>query len=380
MNTNILENITQKYKSNFPESEYLRVFSPGRINLIGEHTDYNQGFVFPAAINKGIYAVIGKAESDSTIIAEDINQSFSFTTAAIQPQKETWKNYVLGVVTEYQKKGIHIPNFTVIFSGDIPQGAGLSSSAALENAVAFGLNELFQLQQTKEELIHISQKAEHNYVGVKCGIMDQFASMFGKINKAILLDCQSMTSEYFPLDLKEYTFLLINTNVKHSLADSAYNDRRKACETVATVLSKTSLREASLAALNENLEHISVEDYRKAQYVIEENYRVQEAAKALTKTDLKLFGELLYASHKGLSEKYQVSCTELDFLIDLAKTNKNVLGARMMGGGFGGCTINLIHKDEVNNFSEQVKTAYENKLAKVCSIYKVNIGEGTRIV
>lgn len=381
MNQEIKEHITNRFISIF-KSEPLLIFSPGRINLIGEHTDYNQGFVFPAAIDKGIYAAISKTNDYlSTVHALDTGESFQFELNNVSPLSENgWRNYVLGVVDEIQKTGKRLSNFNIIFSGDIPSGAGLSSSAALENAVTFGLNELFNLNLTKKEMIYISQKAEHNFVGVKCGIMDQFASMFGKENKALLLDCSDLSYKEFPIHLNDVEIVLINSNVKHSLAESAYNERRSACEHIASLLKVDSLREASKKQIEKVKEYISLEDYKKAHYVIEENQRVLLASKALETGDIQTLGNLLYKSHQGLSDQYQVSCKELDFLVEKAKESSAVIGARMMGGGFGGCTLNLIRSSEKDDFLKTIQQQYKVKFNKQCSVYKVTTANGTQII
>ena len=381
MNKESIQTIQLKFTEEFGKKPTI-IFSPGRINLIGEHTDYNNGFVFPAAIDKGIYLAIEKTEANfSTAIALDMNEQFEFNLNDLKPtQKGSWKNYILGVVSEIQQEEKIIENFNIVFKGDIPNGAGLSSSAALENSVVFGLNELFNLELTRQEMIYISQKAEHNFVGVKCGIMDQFASMFGKENEAILLDCKDLKRTYFQIDFKEYDILLINTNVKHNLSESAYNERRTVCEKIADLLKVDSLREVSLNHLDTIKEKILLEEYKKATYVIEENKRVIDASKALKNKDLISFGKLLYESHSGLQHQYNVSCTELDFLIENAKENKNILGARMMGGGFGGCTINIIKKESVKEFSNNIEEEFNQKFNSNCSFYSVKLSNGTHII
>lgn len=379
MNKKHLHTIQSKFTETFLKDPIL-IFSPGRINLIGEHTDYNNGFVFPAAIDKGIYAAIEKTENDfCTIIALDINKTITFSLDAVQAAKKgSWQNYVLGVVSEILKAGKKLTNFNLIFSGDIPSGAGLSSSAALENAVAFGLNELFALEFSKEEMIFISQKAEHNFVGVQCGIMDQYASMFGEHNNAILLDCVDLTAKYVAINFGEYEIILINTNVKHSLSSSAYNDRRMVCEKVATLLKATSLRGISKVDLATVKHLIAEDDYQKALYVLEENSRVLKAYEAIKSNDLMLLGNLLFESHTGLQHQYKVSCKELDFLIDQAKKHPEIIGARMMGGGFGGCTINIIKREFINDFKTQIKALYKKEFHKICSIYEVTLSGGTQ--
>lgn len=381
MSATLIRDVKDTFIEKF-KTEPLLIFSPGRINIIGEHTDYNDGFVFPAAVNKGIAAAIQKSDSDnSTAIALDLNSTIEFELDKLKPSKEgSWENYVLGVVAEIQNKNKIIGNFNIIFKGNIPAGAGMSSSAALENSVVFGLNEIFNLGLTKHEMILISQKAEHNYVGVKCGIMDQYASMFGIKDNALHLDCRTVASKPYKIDFKEHQLMLINTNVKHSLSDSAYNDRRSACEAVSELLGIKALRDASEADLVTIKDKVTPANYQKALYVIQENERTLKAAKAIEENDLELLGSLIYQSHEGLSNQYHVSCDELDFLVDQAKQNKQVLGARMMGGGFGGCTINLVSKSEAKSFAENASKAYKNKFKKDCSVYFIELSEGTHIV
>jgi galactokinase len=381
MSAALIKEVKTKFIKTF-KTEPILVFSPGRINIIGEHTDYNGGFVFPAAVDKGIAAAIQKSDTGfCTAIALDLNSTIEFELDKLKPSKEgSWENYVFGVVAEIQNRNKVIGDFNIIFKGNIPGGAGMSSSAALENSVVFGLNELFNLGLTKTEMILISQKAEHNYVGVKCGIMDQYASMFGVKNNALLLDCRTIESKPYEIDFKDHQLLLINTNVKHSLSDSAYNDRRSACENVAKILKVETLREASEEDLEKIRDKVTPENYQKASYVIQEIDRTQKAAKAIEKKDLVTLGALIYASHNGLQHQYKVSCTELDFLVTQAKKNKHVLGARMMGGGFGGCTINLIAKSEAIAFAEAASKAFKNKFSNECSVYFIELSDGTYLV
>jgi len=381
MNTELVNKIKTSFKEYF-KTEPLMIFSPGRINIIGEHTDYNDGFVFPAAVNRGIVAAIQKNDAAiSTAYAVDKDQKIEFSLENLKPSAEgNWKNYVLGVVAEIQNRSKVIGNFNVAFGGDIPGGAGMSSSAALENSMVFGLNELFNLGLSKDEMILISQKAEHNYVKVKCGIMDQYASMFGIKNNALLLDCRTVKSKPYEINFKDHQLLLINTNVKHSLSDSAYNDRRSVCESISEMLNVSALRDATEYDLESIRGKVTEDNYQKALYIIQENIRVVKASKAIEQNDLKALGKLLYESHSGLQYQYKISCDELDFLVDQTKLNGYVLGARMMGGGFGGCTINLIAKSETESFKVNISEAYRNKFNKDCSIYSVELSNGTGII
>jgi len=381
MSATLINNVKNTFIRTF-KTDPLLIFSPGRINIIGEHTDYNKGFVFPAAINKGIVAAIQKSELDfSTAYALDLDGKVEFNLDKLKPLKEgRWENYVYGVVHEIQNKNKLIGNFNLVFKGNIPSGAGMSSSAALENSIVFGLNELFDLELSKHDMILISQKAEHNFVGVKCGIMDQYASMFGLKNHALLLDCRTIESQPYEIDFKDYQLMLINTNVKHSLSDTEYNDRRSACKSISKLLSVKALRDATEADLEKIIDKVTPANYQKALYVIQENSRTLKAAKAIEYGDLETLGSLIYQSHNGLSNQYKVSCHELDFLVDQAKANPNILGARMMGGGFGGCTINLIAKTQAEAFAEKVSKAYHREFNKTCSVYFIEISEGTHLV
>lgn len=381
MNNQLIDTVKLEFLKTF-NSNPLLVFSPGRINLIGEHTDYNNGYVFPAAIDKGIVTAIAKSTfKTSTLIALNTNDTFEFSLNNIVPIKNgSWQNYILGVIAEIQKTGKTIENFNLVFGGNIPIGAGLSSSAALENSVVFALNELFNLGFTKKEMIFISQKAEHNFVGVKCGIMDQYASMFGNKDTAILLDCESMKAKTVKLDLKDYSLLLINTNVKHSLAESAYNERRNICENVASQLGSSSLRHISLDQLDNVKKSLNDTEYNKALYVIQENNRVLEAYEAISKNNIIKLGKLLFESHEGLKNQYEVSCEELDFLVDYAKKSNMAIGARMMGGGFGGCTINLVETDILEQFKVKIAKSYHKTFSNNCSFYNIKLSEGTRVI
>jgi len=381
MNKKLVKKVKRSFEVQF-KTKPLIVFSPGRINLIGEHTDYNDGFSFPAAINKGIALAISKSALNvSRVYAINKEELYEFTTENIKPLLDGgWRNYVLGVVAELQNLGKKLGNFNSVFAGNIPGGAGMSSSAALENSFVYGLNDLFELGLTKNEMILVSQKAEHNFAGVKCGIMDQYASMFGVKKSALLLDCRTIESKPYKIDFKEYKLMLINTNVKHDLSESAYNDRREVCEKISSLLQISALRDASKEDLDELIGKISDEEYQKALYIINENNRVKQFSEAINKDDIAALGDLLYQSHEGLSTKYKVSCEELDFLVDSAKECPNILGARMMGGGFGGCTINLVKKHEFKVFKKDISRKFRNKFKKECSVYSVKLSKGTKIV
>ena len=381
MNTHLINQITAAFTKTFNVIPML-ISSPGRINIIGEHTDYNEGFVFPAAIDKGIVAAMAKSESSTcTAYALDIDEFHEFSLNNIQAiPNGNWRNYVLGVVAEIQKKGITLEPFNVVFGGDIPNGAGLSSSAALENSIVFGLNHLFNLNLTKSEMILISQQAEHNYVGVRCGIMDQYASMFGKENNALLLDCRSQEAEFFKIDFKGYELVLINTNISHNLAEAEYNDRRKVCEKVAYLLNIKALRDATEETLLEIKSQITESDYQKALYIIQENERVLRAGEMITKNDIIGLGNLLFEAHLGAKNQFKISCRELDFLVEKAQENPNVIGSRMMGGGFGGCTINIVKKEAVKEFTDNISEDYYNTFGIQNAVYFIKLSQGTHLI
>lgn len=381
MNKKLIQQVHHSFKDQF-NTEPMLIFSPGRINLIGEHTDYNNGFVFPAAIDKGIVMAIGKSDANYTrAVSLDMNEDVIINLDNLQRiEDNTWKNYVIGVTAEILKAGKKITNYNCVFAGDIPVGSGLSSSAALENSLALGCNELFGLGLSKNELIHISQKAEHNYVGVNCGIMDQFASMFGEENHALFLDCKTLESESIPVRLHDYEIVLVNSNVKHALADSGYNDRYAVCQNIIKLLNKPSLREVSFEDLNATKSKISEADYNKGLYILQENERVVNCKNALKENNLEKVGEILFQSHNGQSKMYEISCEELDFLVDEAKQNASVIGARMMGGGFGGCTINLVLKSDSEKFRHKISESYRKKFNRACSIYSVKLNDGTRVI
>jgi len=367
------------------ENTVITAISPGRINIIGEHTDYNNGFVLPAAIDKKTTFQLKKNNTDTTVnvIAANLNERFSFDLKAFQPLSEGWQNYIMGVVHELQQIGADIKGFDSKFEGDVPIGSGMSSSASLECSLAYGLNELFELGLDKWQLIKASQKAEHNFVGTKCGIMDQFASMMGKKNHVMLLDCQSLEFNYYPLDLGDYQLLLLNTNVEHSLATSQYNLRRATCEEGVALLQKKlpaihSLRDVSSEDFFKYKELLPEKTVKRCRHVILENERVLAATKALQNKDFGELGKLVYQSHFSLSKDYEVSCPELDYLVQLTMDKDYILGSRMMGGGFGGCTISIIEKKRVDFFIELAARVYKEQFNLELSPYTVSIEDGSR--
>ena len=361
-------------------SDAILFASPGRINLIGEHTDYNGGFVFPGAVDKGIIAAIRLNGTDKVrAFALDLNESAEFGLNEEDKPAQSWACYIFGVCREIQKRGGVIGGFDTVFAGDVPLGAGMSSSAALESTFAFALNTLYNLGIEKFELARIGQSTEHNYCGVKCGIMDQFASVHGKAGHLMRLDCRSMEFSYFPFDPVKhgYRLILVNSCVKHELVGSPYNDRRASCERVAAVLGQEFLRGATMEQLEAIKDQISEEDYLRARYVIGEEKRVLDVCEALERDDYETVGERMYETHWGMSKDYEVSCEELDFLATVAK-ECGVTGSRIMGGGFGGCTINLVKDELYDNFVATVTERFKEKYGHEPKIYPVVISDGSR--
>jgi galactokinase len=386
---NPIINYPDQVKDKFLElfnQEPLIVRSPGRINLIGEHTDYNLGFVLPAAINKAIYLGIKKREDQLIKIHSlDFNDDFQGDLNEIKSSDKLWPDYLLGVVEQIQKKH-QIPNgFNIVFGGDIPPGAGLSSSAALECAMAFGLNHIFNLSYEKMDLVRLAQAAENEFVGVKCGIMDQFASVFGQQNQLMRLDCRSLEFAYVPFQADDIQIVLFDTRVKHSLASSAYNERREQCEQGVKWIQEIhpevkSLRDASEEMLLTHVKPKNQKIYERCNFIVSEIQRLQDACNDLENNDLQSFGKRMFETHFGLKDLYEVSCDELDLLVDLVKDNPNVLGARMMGGGFGGCTINLVKTEAVDDLIAQVSKSYLAKTGSEMLNYIVKIENGTSII
>ena len=372
------EKITTTFAGRFGGEGTLYA-SAGRINLIGEHTDYNGGFVFPGAIDKVIMADIRPNDTDKVrVYSIDIDDYAEFGLNEADAPQQSWARYIFGVCREIIKRGGKVEGFDAVFAGNVPLGAGLSSSAALESCFAFALNDLFNGNSIdKFELARIGQSTEHNYCGVNCGIMDQFASVFGKKDHLMRLDCRSMEYEYFPFKADDYTLVLVYSVVKHELADSPYNKRRASCERVAKRLGIETLRDADHAMLDAIKSDITAEDYFRAKFVIEEKERVLEVCDALVKNDFETVGRCMYETHRGLSKDYEVSCEELDYLNDIAK-ECGVTGSRIMGGGFGGCTINLVKNDLLDSFIATAKERFNEKYGHEPKIYEVIISDGAR--
>jgi galactokinase len=380
-----ISKLKQKFQSLF-NSEPLLVRSPGRVNIIGEHTDYNEGFVLPAAIDKAIYIAIGKRNDEViSLYAQDYQQSHEINLSNIVPTDKHWPNYILGIVDQLQKKNYPIRGFNLVIDGDVPLGAGLSSSAAVECATVYALNDLFGLGIEKIEMVKMAQLAEQTFAKVMVGIMDQFASMFGKKGHAIKLDCRSLEYEYVPLVLKGIKILLLNTNVKHSLASSEYNTRRAQCEEgVALVKEKhpevNSLRDVTMEMLQTLVAPKDQIIFKRCKYVVEENIRLLEGCEDLKKGHIDALGKKMFLTHEGLSKEYEVSCKELDFLVDHVKNNPVVLGARMMGGGFGGCTINLVKEEAIDGLVKKISKDYQQAMNLELSAYIAGIEDGSSVM
>ncbi len=368
------------------KSSPIIIEAPGRINLIGEHTDYNDGFVLPAAIDKkATFAMAPNNEDIFRFYAADLDQKYETKSIELAPPDYSWANYLLGVLAQFEKEGVELTGIDCVFESNIPIGSGLSSSAAIECGFAFGLNQIYYSGFSNNQLAKMAQKAEHEYAGVMCGIMDQFASFFGKKGEVFRLDCRDHSYEYFPFEMEEYIIALCDTHVKHELASSEYNLRRQQCEKGVAILQKTdpkitALRDVDEAIMIKYKDHFDPLTYKRCLYVVKENERVLKACDALENNDLSTFGKLMYKSHDGLQHDYEVSCKELDILVDLTRKMEEVPGSRMMGGGFGGCTINLIKKSFVSDFKENISSEYLRLTGKETQIYFVNIGDGVKVI
>lgn len=380
----IKDNLKKIFTEKF-QAEPLLVRSPGRVNIIGEHTDYNNGFVLPGAIDKAIYIAVSKRDDDLvSLYAANYNEDYTSKLSEVAPSKQSWPNYIVGIVDQLKKANKNITGFNAVVDGEVPLGAGLSSSAAVECATAFALNELFQLQLDKMQMVKMAQAAEHEFAGVKVGIMDMFASMFGKKDNVIKLDCRSLEYEYVPFHLQGIKIVLLNTNVKHSLASTEYNTRRKECEQgVEWIKEKhadvNSLRDATIAMLDECVLQKDKLVYKRCRFIVEEIQRLLQACEDLKRDDIPALGKKMFQTHDGLSKDYEVSCKELDFLVNDVRNNENVFGARMMGGGFGGCTINLVKEDAIDNLIKTISEKYEREMHLPLTAYVAEIEDGTSV-
>ncbi|MBJ6108043.1 galactokinase [Hymenobacter sp. BT523] len=382
MSASLAQAVAADFQQHFGYAPLL-VRAPGRVNLIGEHTDYNGGFVLPAAVDKEAVFAVGLNQGPQIrLVAHDLNETLELANAAeISPSDTHWANYLLGVAAQFQQRGVNVPGFDCVFAGTVPLGAGMSSSAAIECGLAFALNHLLKAGFEKMELARIAQLAEHTYAGVMCGIMDQFASLFGRDAHVVRLDCRSLQYEYFPFDTRACRIVLCNSGVKHSLASSEYNTRRQECERGVSVLQQkhpevSTLRDATMEMLDAHRSELGGTVYRRCAYVVQENARVEAACRHLLAGDMAAFGQEMYGSHAGLRDDYEVSCAELDVLVEAAQAAPGVFGARMMGGGFGGCTINLVAPDKVDEFIASVSKAYQEKFGLKLETYQTTIVDG----
>jgi len=385
INQQMKEKLVHSFQKKFNEKPIV-VRSPGRVNIIGEHTDYNNGFVLPAAIDKAIYVGISPRNDELIkLYSGEFDESFETAVNELKPADKSWTNYISGVAGQLKKRGYAIKGFNLAVDGDVPIGSGLSSSAAVECATAFALNEIFQLNISKKDLAFIGQKAEHEFAKVNCGIMDQFASIFGKKDHVIKLDCQSLDYEYVPLKLEGYKILLLNTNVKHSLGSSEYNTRRAQCEQGVEWVKEhhpevNSLRDVSMEMLHKYVEPKDALIYQRCKYVVEEKERLLTGCEDLKRGDLKSLGEKMFQTHDGLSKEYEVSCEELDFLVDAVRNNPDVVGARMMGGGFGGCTVNIVKEEAIDQLVKTLGESYQKIMGKELSAYIAQVEDGTSLL
>lgn len=379
--------VSQVFTDNFHQKPIL-VRSPGRVNLIGEHTDYNGGFVLPAATDKAAYLAVNPSDSEKgTWISVDMHERVEVDfSQIIQMPNHRWANYILGVIEQFKNRGIKVQPFNCVLAGNVPIGSGMSSSAALESAVGFAINEMNQVGMDKRQLSKLVQQAENEFIGVKCGIMDMFASIHGKENHVMRLNCETLDFEYFPLNLGNYKIVLFDTGVKHNLVESEYNLRRQQCEEGLIFFRKyfdesvKNLSQVPLAWLQSSKSQMDNLVYNRCQYVIEENQRILSACEDLQAGKLEDFGIKMTATHEGLRNLYEVSCKELDFLVDAVWHETSVLGSRMMGGGFGGCTINLIKTDAIDELYSRLSISYENKTNIKLEMYSVVTANGTEIL
>jgi galactokinase len=378
----MLFSLNQQFNALFGKQPLLFA-APGRVNLIGEHTDYNDGFVLPGAIDKKMYVGISRNDTRQVnLFALQYEETATLSLDDLQP-REDWATYLAGMLFHIQKDGHKLSGVDVVIGGDVPLGGGLSSSAALCSAFGFAINEVFSLGLTRMQLALLGQRTEHSFAGVKTGIMDQFASLHGKEDHVLKLDCRTMEYEYIPFKYPDYKIVLVNTMVKHSLASSEYNTRRQECEEGVAILKKhypeiKALRDVSIDMLDKHKEELPEIVYRRCGYVINENNRLLKGCEALQNHDLPAFGQLMYQSHEGLSKDYEVSCPELDFLAAQAREMDYVAGARMMGGGFGGCTINLVRTDAVTKFTTLMQQRYENEFGITPEVYVMQIEDGAK--
>ncbi len=380
----LINHVMKEFENRFGYQPVL-ARAPGRINLIGEHIDYNQGLVLPGSIENSIFVAIGRSQKDGIRALAYDYSDYQEITIENRPTGGDWSNYVYGVVAEVAVLATEARGVDLVFAGNIPAGAGLSSSAALTCSIGTGLNYLFELGLSAWDIAFMGQKVEHNYVGVQCGIMDQFASVFGQEGKLMRLDCRSHDFQYFDLELGEMALVLCDSGVKHALASSEYNTRRAECEKGVEILSRSSsqvksLRDVTMVFLASHKGQLPATVYDRCKYVVEENARVEKACDALASSDLIGLGELMFQTHKGLKEDYQVSCPELDLLVHVAAETESVLGARMMGGGFGGCSINIVKADQLEAFARKMSREFLGSFGKELKVNEVRLGSGAEVI
>jgi galactokinase len=377
--------IAERYRRHFTGKPFL-VVSPGRINLIGEHTDYNEGFVMPGATDKAvIFAVARRSDGLCHFVSRDFDQEFRCEVGQFHRSPLRWPDYLQGVLDQFVKAGHRIGGLNCVFGGDIPIGAGMSSSAAIEGGLAFAVNALFDLRLDSLSLVKLAQLAEHEFVGVRCGIMDQFINIHGRARSVLKLDCRSLGFEHIPFERDDLRIVISDTLVRRELASSEYNVRRGQCEAGVNVLKAydpaiRSLRDVGLDFLREHRAELDPVVYRRCEYVVRENIRVAEASAALVRNDFAVVGGLMNLSHAGLRDDYEVSSPELNSLVEAARRVPGVLGARMMGAGFGGCTISLVEADAVPEFETRVSRDYEAETARAPKIHVIRIEAGTHAV
>jgi len=381
----LIHRIFDRFKKEFKEEPVL-FKSPGRVNLIGEHTDYNEGFVLPAATDKAIILALAARGDDAChLVSSDLGQDFICDIRSFAPSSLSWPNYLLGVIDQFLKSGLKLRGFNCVFGGNVPIGAGMSSSAAIEAGLAFALNTVFDLRLSSLSLVKLAQKAENEFVGVRCGIMDQFINIHGREKKVLKLDCRSLEYEYFPFERENLRIVVCDTLVRRELASSEYNVRRGQCEEGVRMLSRyapgiKSLRDVTSDLLRSHRGELDPVIYRRCDYVLRENERVGLACSDLKAGDIASFGRRMYESHAGLRDDYQVSCAELDALVEAASQVRGVYGSRMMGAGFGGCTISLVEESRIQEFGEQVSRSYERAFQKTPRIHVIRVESGTQII
>jgi galactokinase len=385
MNEILIQNTTDFFKETFGNTPDKIVLSPGRINIIGEHIDYNDGYVLPAAINKIVcFAFEINNSNTANIKAIDLNESVLIDITKEEIVSDVvWTNYLRGVLFQLKLKGYKIGGFNCAFSSNIPIGSGLSSSAALECGFLFGINEMFNLGIKPIDIALMGQSAEH-WVGINCGIMDQFSSVMGLENKVIKIDCRTLDYTYHDADFVDYSLILFDSNVQHSLFTSEYNNRRIECDEGLRIINDNYPEINSFRDCNEELliglkSKMTDNVFRRSLYAVKEIKRVIEACAALDKGDIKTLGKLMFETHDGLSKDYEVSCAELDYLVDLAKAEEDVIGSRLMGGGFGGCTITLVKKGRENVIKEKFTKLYADRFNIELKIYDVKVSNGTSL-